>query len=408
MDRKLRSITPKVDLDNTFYSALEKFPGNQVPTGKEVMERMLFLTNEASTRIDKQAGFKVATELQNLLIFNLNIYPLTVKNIKKKVINDYQEFKKLHHYPKSKRSGQSYKSSAQSLNNRLEAGYDIRTSDLDRQEELIKEHEVQYGEAEKILYEDNTQTKSCLCVKSSVTKCIDCPRQVFADKAVDKEWLKDKMEKEEALAKETKAKEKSADDIAKMFSKVASDTISIPLEPDVGKEGQEGYVEEVFTSPITFSTCSTPSMTTRLKSSTSTPSSTSSSSASSASSVSFPKIPCRFGRKTLNPKVMVAAVHVSAKYDISLSATTKIFVDVMNMVCYQEWTVAGEFEEDDIEDCEDAEITDVENPPKKARKVQQDLTYRFPSRQTLSVWLRDSAILNMKYMADSILNKGAD
>ena len=408
MNRKLRSVTPKVDLINTTYTPLDDFPGSQVPTGKEVMERMMFLTKEVLLGAD-EAAFKVAIELQNIMIFNLNIYPLASKNIKKKVISDYQEFKKLINYPKSKRSGQSYQSSANSLNIRLETGYAIKTDDPVRQEELTKEHGVQYGEAEEILYEDNTKVKSCLCAKTSVTKCIDCPRQVFSDKAVDKEWLKDVKDKEEALDKENMAKEKSAQDIAKMFSKVASDTIPIPEEPgdarEGGSKGQKNQEEEVFTSPTTFSAYSSPSVTTRLKSST--PSSTSSSSPSSASSISFPKIPVRFGRRTLNPKVMVAAVHVSSKYDISLSATTKIIVDVMNMVCDQEWTVGGDFEED-AEECDVAETIEVENPHKKARKVQHDLTYRFPSRQTLSVWLRDAAILNLKYMADSILNKDVE
>ena len=40
--------------------------------------------------------------------------------------------------------------------------------------------------------------------------------------------------------------------------------------------------------------------------------------------LSYPKIPVRFGRKTLNPKVMTIAIHMSAKYEISLSNTVKV------------------------------------------------------------------------------------
>ena len=101
---------------------------------------------------------------------------------------------------------------------------------------------------------------------------------------------------------------------------------------------------------------------------------------------------------------MVAAVHVSAKYDISLSTTVKIFADIMNMVCDQDWSVGPEFEDESAEPPVD-EVIDVENPAKKARKVEEDLTYRFPSRQTLSAWLRDGAILNLKFMGDSLINK---
>ena len=59
MNRKLRSVTPKVDLINTTYTPLDDFPGSQVPTGKEVMERMMFLTKEVLLGAD-EAAFKVA------------------------------------------------------------------------------------------------------------------------------------------------------------------------------------------------------------------------------------------------------------------------------------------------------------------------------------------------------------
>ena len=63
-DRKLRSTIHKVELVNTTYSEVEKFPGNQV------VDRMMFLTiKEVQFGVD-QAVF---TELQNLLIYNLNI-----------------------------------------------------------------------------------------------------------------------------------------------------------------------------------------------------------------------------------------------------------------------------------------------------------------------------------------------
>ena len=48
----------------------------------------------------------------------------------------------------------------------------------------------------------------------------------------------------------------------------------------------------------------------------------------------------------------------------------------------------AEFDSDDDEEDRtehEQEVIDIENPPsKKPRKVQYDMTYRFPSRQTLS------------------------
>ena len=53
----------------------------------------------------------------------------------------------------------------------------------------------------------------------------------------------------------------------------------------------------------------------------------------------------------MNPKVMVAA----AKYDIGLSSTTKIVVDLLNIVCDQEWTVEEDFELEGHAEIEDSE-----------------------------------------------------
>ena len=403
MERKLRSSIPRVELGTFSYSALEKFPGNQVPTGKEVMGRMMYLTSkEVQQTINysvDSAADQITKELQDLMIYNLNIYPLNFKNIKKKVLSDYVEFKKLSNYPRSKRSGQTYQSSCQKLVSKLETGYDIKTNDLDRQEDLAKYHGVKYGEAEIILYEDNVKVKTCLCDQNSVTKCQECPRQVFAEQSIDKDWLESEKEKREEIAKELKAKEKSDQEIAELFKKVDSSTIPLAAEPDMPEAPSS---DDVFISPIPLSTFDSPaSVSTRLRSSS--PSSISSCS-SPSNSTSFPKIPVRFGRKTMNPKVMIAAVHVSSKYDISLSTTVKIFADIMNMVVGQEWTIGSETEDENAELSEN-DIVDVENPAKKPRKIEEDLTYRFPSRQTLAAWLKDAAILNLKFMGDVISNK---
>ena len=125
----------------------------QVPTGKEVVSRMMFLTSrglgdKGHFSIDN-AALSVAMELQYLFICNLNIYPVVEKNIKKKIINAYQEFKKLANYPKSKQSGQSYQSAVLEFNKKLERGYAIRTEDENRQKELAKYHGVKCGPQEE-------------------------------------------------------------------------------------------------------------------------------------------------------------------------------------------------------------------------------------------------------------------
>ena len=414
-DRKnLRSATPKILLGSSSYEIVEHFMGNQVPTGKEVVGRMMYLTSKEMRNIVQHsidsAALEVVKELQDIFIYMLNIYPQKEQNIKNRVISDYQEFKKLANYPKAKRSGESFQANVKKLNQKLERGYDIKTEDKERQEQLAEYHGVKTGPEEEMLYQDNVKAKECLCDSSFVTKCVACPRQMFAQSSVDKDWLKEVIKKKEDLEKAKKSKEKSDKSIESLFSKVdsGSESLGLPTD-DSGNIPDDMHNDEVFSSPlpIPVNMFASPSVSTRSR-----PGTPSSSSSSSSTSIppaaKFPKIPVRFGRKTLNPKVMVAAVHVASKYDISLSSTVKVIVDVMNMICDQEWTYEADFEEstEEIDEGDhDHVVVDVENPAKKPRKMQQDLTFRIPCRQTIAAWLRDAAVLSLKFLGDALINK---
>ena len=100
---------------------------------------------------------------------------------------------------------------------------------------------------------------------------------------------------------------------------------------------------------------------------------------------------------------MATAAQISAKYEISFTTVIKAGCDWANMVFGQQWTADPEF--DEKVDDEEEDILEVPDSEKKTRQVQQDLTYRFPSRQTLSLWLKDAAILNLKYLGEHIFNK---
>ena len=203
----------------------------------------------------------------------------------------------------------------------METGIDLKTEDRDKQEELIKLYRVKCGDQKEMLYMDNIKIKYCLCEASSVSKCPDCPRKLFAEVPVDKDWLQKEMEKKEELARQAKAKVKSDQEVASMFSKVDSGEVVL----EEANVPEEVYVPEemdgdVFSSPVPLSVFETPSsVTKRLRSAI--PSSASSGTSSLSLQSPSPKIHVRFGRKTLNLKVMVAAVHIASKYDISLYST---------------------------------------------------------------------------------------
>ena len=119
-------------------------------------------SKEIKQSIDS-AALMVTKEIQDIYIYNLNIYPVMEKNIKKRVVNEYQEFKKLSSYPKAKRSGISYQASVKTFNKKMEAGINVKTEDKDRQDELIKLFGVKFGDQEEMLYMDNIKVKECLC-----------------------------------------------------------------------------------------------------------------------------------------------------------------------------------------------------------------------------------------------------
>ena len=142
-------------------------------------------------------------------IYNLNIYPVMEKGVE-------WEFKKLSGYPKAKRSGISYQSLVKTFNQKVEVGFNVKTEDKDRHDELNKLFGVKFGDQEEMLYLDNIKVNECLCEAASVSKCADCPRQFVAEDSIDKHWLQKKIENEEESARKAKYKEKSDQEVSKV------------------------------------------------------------------------------------------------------------------------------------------------------------------------------------------------
>ena len=222
--------------------------------------------------------------------------------------------------------------------------------------------------------------------------------------------MKKKIKKREEFARQLKAKEKSDKEISEMFKIADTDSLQNVIgEPESTDKVKAKVTEDTDFNLDNFcfampNTSPLPSTRARTASKPTTD--------TSSSGFVFPKIPIRFGRRSLNPKIMTAAVHISVKYEISFSTVIKAGCDWANFVFGQEWTVGPDFgEEDEHSEVEDEEIDvevdiDPEPPIKKTRKVLKDLTFRFPSRQTLSLWLKDAAILNLKYLGEVLQIKG--
>ena len=200
----------------------------------------------------------------------------------------------------------------------MESGFDIRTKDPLREKELSKLYGVKFGREEETFYLDNVKVKNCFCDKDALIKCKNCPRQLFVSEIVDKSWLKSKIKKEKKMNKEIEAEEKNDFDKEDQFNQVNSDSVDSD-KTSKNIDTSKNDHDKDFTCPVFSSS----KLTDTPRSSRSSNSSNVSSENSKSPS-SFPKMKIRSGRSTLNPKIMIAAVHVSSKYEISFSSVIKV------------------------------------------------------------------------------------
>jgi hypothetical protein len=128
----------------------------QASTGAAVIGRILKLSKE--DRCPKSQAYHIAAEeLSDFWIFGLNIYPMNMMNIEKKIKKIYKglgEFKTLVEYPQKKK-GASWKKSSIAFNNQMKLGFDIRTPDKNRQAQLEEDYGVKMKDEDVKLYEDN-------------------------------------------------------------------------------------------------------------------------------------------------------------------------------------------------------------------------------------------------------------
>ena len=152
----------------------------QVPTGAVLIGRIrYFIKNEPNMNL-AQALNALESELSNIWIRHLNIYPHTRKTIFSKLKTLYSDFMKIKNENQEKR--------VKDMSEILQKGFDIKTNNSNRIKTLEKEHSIKMTADEYKLHEDNCKSKSCSCPWNSLIKCKQCPRQMFKTDIVDKDW----------------------------------------------------------------------------------------------------------------------------------------------------------------------------------------------------------------------------
>ena len=401
---------------NSFTEDSRGLRQRQCPTGVEVIGRVLQLTQ--SENYSKSEAYNVITdELTEFWIYGLNIYPLSTNRIKDKVKAIYEGPGSYRLLKKGEtRGGESWQKKVNLFNERMMTGLDIRIFDSDRLVKLEEEYLVKMKDEDVKLWEDNCKKKTCDCSWEVVIKCKDCPRQMVTTTKIDlqwKNWLDRKLKDKQSYLHQQHRQEEAIEAMNKVNIDQALDSLSNPdfeevTVPHSDNSDTEDYLPDAHSEITSKSEWTT---STRTKSN---------QFMDGTNNNQFPQIPLRFSRHKLNPTVMKALVHCQSTYKISDNDLKGIIVDFMNIVCGQKWEKEAMFdvdlEYDDLSDSEDenprsekrqVEETLDENvePDKKKRRVQTDLTYRFPSRATLRMYLRYGALLNLKYVAKKIIHK---
>lgn len=207
----------------------------------------------------------------------------------------------------------------------METGFDVRTKDPLREKELGQLNGVKFGREEEKFYLDNVKVKKCLCQKNTLQKCGDCPRQLFVSGKIDQVWLEAKRKKEQKIIQQIEAAEKNEIDKENQFNQVNINSVVFDKAPNNNIDTSNDDHDKDFTCPVFTSSSKLTDTPHRTRSS------ISPNVSNSKSPPSFPKLKIRSGRATLNPKVIVAAVHVSSKYEISFSSVIKVNIFYLNL-----------------------------------------------------------------------------
>ena len=126
----------------------------------------------------------------------------------------------------------------------------------------------------------------------------------------------------------------------------------------------------------------------------------------------FPKVKIRTGRRTLNEALMRCLVQCLSEHKVTTEDLRGILLKTANIIFGQEWSDTDESQEeepatDSNVEANDDENNDVQDDFKiKRRRISNDLTYVIPTRQCISAWLEDASYMNLKLVANYLVNKG--
>lgn len=223
--KKVRS--PRIVFNDNAIFDLSHVPKDlsaalQLPTACDILGRYLFLTEVESSKI-ANVKTKIANEIETCWI-HLNVYPLSRIRIHKKVSDFVDDFRYIKCYwNDSKRSKQKrFNTCCKNVHTALaQPGFDIRTQDKARIEQLESKYDIKMTEDDEKFLEDNIRGKR----KMSAT--------------LDVKWVRMKQDEERKTAERDEKRRKMSEELEKqrsLYDKTSYEYYDIDQEEKSGEE----------------------------------------------------------------------------------------------------------------------------------------------------------------------------
>ena len=320
----------------------------------------------------KEYAFKeVACELQELWIF-LNLQPKCHSQIVLMLKKLIEKVLKIRDYPLKKQAGAAFQKSLGELLDGLENGFDIRTTDKKRMEELENKYFVEMTEdsEEFKLYVDN-----CVPLEEDKppAKKGRCPRLMWSTTEVDGDWVTTANERLAKLEEEKKSAARKAEKVEKkrLEEKEREENAAAFMKSAQSVPDDEPNEDADFVAPI---------YSRRNKS-------------APEEQQDWPQIKTRDGYRKMNVKVMEVLMVLVSTYKVSENKAAACLQMVLNTLCSQNLLLPSP---------KVAELEDDLDPSSTRTWTVGDLSYTLPSPQTIHKWVEDGAILSLWHVADEM------
>ena len=354
-------------------------------SGKSIICLMMYLCNQNSKKGQKQTSVKEASKIVAKKVrtewIEKNVYPLHETNVTKKIHGTYcifRDYCKQYNNEKHSKKADWYERVNKFNTSMTKNAYDIRTPDKNYQKNQEKHHKVKITDEDEAFYEDN-------CNGEYIAIC---------STTVPKSWVKQKKRKENRNV--TLEKKKNQLVSMHISDKHFSDTESSETDENLSDEFHVILpVEDMSSTAGATSPIKTRQTMEQCQSNDHQP-------------PVVPEIRIRKSRKQINEKVIRCAIQSLADYKVSLRDLSGIIVHVANIIFDQKWKLQNELNEEGDGEMSDEEEETEDNPEfvrPKLRKVNTDLENVFPSRRSLNRYLQDASYMNLRMVADILLNK---